>query len=173
VSLLPLYLLNLQPAAPPMVTPLRRLALIGRADNRPALAGRRDNVIALVGSQANRPALTGSLVMSIAQNLSCLAGEAVVITVTMDTPPAGGISGWTLAFYLKKAYADLAALVTKTSGTGIAVVDATAGVFTVTLATADTDQAPGNYVYDVWRTDSGQETALVHGRFSIGPAVRP
>jgi hypothetical protein len=173
VSLLPLYLLNLQPAAPPVVTPLRRLAVVGHVGNRLALAGRRDNAPALAGSQSNRLALTGSLTVSVAQNLSCLAGEAVVITVTMDTPPAGGISGWALAFYLKKAYADLAALVTRTSGAGIAVVDATAGVFTITLATADTDQTPGNYVYDVWRTDSGQETALAHGRFSIGPAVRP
>jgi hypothetical protein len=173
LSLLPLYLLNLQPAAPPAVTPLRRLAVVGHVGNRPMLVGRQDNALALVGSQANRPALTGSLVMSIAQNLSCLAGEAVVLTVTMDTPPAGGISGWALAFYLKQKYPDLAALVTKTGGSGITVTDAVNGVFTVTLATADTDQTPGNYVYDVWRTDSGQETALAHGRFSIGPAVRP
>jgi hypothetical protein len=173
LSLLPLYWLNLEGVAPPVVTPLRRLAVVGRQDNRPALVGRQDNRQFLLGSLGNRPALTGSLVMSIAQNLSCLASEAVVITVTMDTPPAGGISGWALAFYLKQKYADLAALVTKTSGTGIAVVDATAGVFTITLAAADTDQTPGNYVYDIWRTDAGQETALVHGRFSIGPAVRP
>jgi hypothetical protein len=173
LSLLPLYWLNLEGAPPPAVTPLRRLALVGRVDNRSALVGRRDNALALTGSQANRPALTGSLTVSVAQNLSCLAGEAVVITVTMDTPPVGGIGSWALTFYLKKAYADLAALVTRTSGAGIAVVDATAGVFTITLATADTDQTPGNYVYDVWRTDAGQETALAHGRFSIGPAVRP
>jgi hypothetical protein len=173
MSLLPLYLLNLQPAAPPVVTPLRRLAVTGRVDNRPALVGQRDNAPALIGSLSNHPALTGSLTVSVAQSLSCLAGEAVVITVTMDTPPAGGISGWALAFYLKKAYTDLAALVTKTTGSGITITDATAGVFTITLATADTDQTSGNYVYDVWRTDAGQETALVHGRFSIGPAVRP
>jgi hypothetical protein len=173
VSLLPLYLLNLQPAAPPAVTPLRRLAVVGRQDNRPMLVGRRDNALALVSSQSNRPTLTGSLVMSIAQNLSCLAGEAVVITVTMDTPPVGGIGSWALAFYLKQKYPDAVALVTKTGGAGIAVVDATAGIFTVTLAHADTLQTPGPYYYDIWRTDAGQETALAHGRFSIGPAVRP
>jgi hypothetical protein len=173
VSLLPLYWLNLEGVAPPAVTPLRRLAVVGRVDNRPTLVGRRGNALALVGNQSNRLTLTGSLTVSVAQNLSCLAGEAVVLTVTMDTPPAGGISGWALAFYLKKAYTDAVALVTKTSGSGITVTDAVNGVFTVTLATADTDQTPGNYVYDVWRTDSGQETALAHGRFSIGPAVRP
>jgi hypothetical protein len=173
LSLLPLYWLNLEAAPPPAVTPLRRLSLIGRADNHPALAGRQDNRQFLLGSQSNRPTLTGSLTVSIAQNLSCLAGEAVVITVTMDTPPVGGISGWALAFYLKQKYPDAVALVTKTSGAGIAVTDATAGVFTITLATADTDQTPGPYYYDVWRTDAGQETALAHGRFSIGLAVRP
>jgi hypothetical protein len=173
VSLLPLYLLNLQPAAPPVVTPLRRLSLFLSEDNDLALTLSEDNRPALVLSEDNRPTITLSETMSIAQNLSCIAGETVIITGTFDLPPTWSIATAGLAFYLKKAYSDAVALVTKTNGAGIAPGPDATKQLVITLASADTKQVPGNYVYDVWHTDSGQETALRHGRFSIGPAVRP
>jgi hypothetical protein len=142
--------------APPSVTPVRKLSLTGRVQT----------ALSLVGSVT---------VSRLPQSLSCVYGEAVEITLTMDAPPAGGVSGWTLGFWLKKSQgADPPApVVTKTSGAGIALVDATAGVWTVTLAGADTRQTPGTYYLDCWRTDAGDEAALAQGRLSIGDTTRP
>jgi hypothetical protein len=174
VSLLPLYLLNLEGAAPPpVVTPPRRLSLSLSEDNDLALALSEDNRPALTLTEDNRPEITLSETMSVAQNLSCIAGETVIITGTFDVPPTWNISTAGLAFYLKKAYSDTVALVTKTNGAGIVAGPDTTKQLKITLASADTKQTPGDYYYDVWHTDSGQETALKHGRFTIGPAVRP
>jgi hypothetical protein len=157
MSLLALYQLNLDAAAPPpSVAPVRKLALTGRVET----------ALSLVGSVT---------VSRLPQSLSCVAGEAVEITLTMDAPPAGGVSGWTLGFWVKKAQGldPPAPVVTKTSGAGVALVDAAAGVWTITLAGADTRQTPGTYYVDVWRTDAGEEAALAQGRLSIGDTTRP
>jgi hypothetical protein len=176
MSLLPLYLLNLEGVAPPPAPPIRLLSLSARVENDLVLSARAENALALSAKIENALSLTASItVSSLPQSLSCVYGEAVTITVTMDTPPVGGVSGWTLGFWIKKAQGQLppSPVVTKTSGSGIATTDATNGVFTITLSTTDTKQTPGTFQFDFWRTDSGQETALAQGKFSIGDTTRP
>jgi hypothetical protein len=145
--------------------PIRKLSLIGRDETALSLAGRIETALTLTGSIA---------VSRLPQSLSCVYGEAVEITLTMDAPPAGGASGWTLGFWLRKdTLTGSLVVVTKTSGSGITLVDATAGIWTVLLSSADTKQVTGTYLFDLWRTDAGDETALAQGRFSIGDTVRP
>jgi hypothetical protein len=145
--------------------PVRKLSLIGRDEADLALVGRIETALTL----------TGSITVSrLPQSLSCVYGEAVEITLTMDAPPVGGVAGWTLGFWVRKdTLAGSLVVVTKTSGSGITLVDAVAGIWTVLLSSADTKQTTGTYLFDLWRTDAGDETALAQGRFSIGDTVRP
>lgn len=138
----------------PPEPPIRQLSLTARVEN----------VLFLVGS---------STVSSLPQSLSCVYGEAVTITVTMDSPPVGGVASWVMGFWLKKAQGQLppAPVVTKVSGAGIAVLDPVVGSWTVTLDSPDTKQTPGTYFLDFWRTDD--PTALAQGKFSIGDTTRP
>jgi hypothetical protein len=103
-------------------------------------------------------------------NISVYQGEDVVLTVTMS--PATAISGWTLQFTLRTQYGDPTALVTKTIGSGIAITDPVNGIFTVSLASADTaDLGLRAYVYDIQRIDSGARTVLTIGNLTILPEV--
>lgn len=60
------------------------------------------------------------------------------------------------------------------TGNGITVSNATVGNFTVSIASANTDGVPPApcYVYDVQRTDAGNDTVLAIGKFSLKPEVR-
>ena len=103
-------------------------------------------------------------------NMSFYKGEDVVLTVTMT--PATAITGWTLQFTLRKQYGDATALVTKTTGAGITITDATNGIFKVTLASADTAGLDLRaYVYDIQRIDSGNRTVLTIGNLTLLPEV--
>jgi hypothetical protein len=108
--------------------------------------------------------------MAAIANISFYKGEDVTLTVTMS--PATTITGWTLQFTLRKQFGDATALVTKTIGSGITVTDATNGVFTVSLASADTSGLDLRaYVYDIQRTDSGNRTVLTIGNVTLLPEV--
>ncbi len=90
-------------------------------------------------------------------NFTLVAGEnrPLVVTIVNAAGTAVNITGWALAFY---AHAQGASpFVTKTTGAGgIVLTDPTAGEATIYLVPADTaSQAPGNYTYSVWRTDTG------------------
>lgn len=112
--------------------------------------------------------------MAITAHISCEEGE----DITLNESPASGqtptsISGWTITFTLSADTDDAtAALVTKTIGSGITIVSASAGTFTIALTSADTNQTPGKYVYDVRRTNAGFETVLTKGTLIINPGVR-
>lgn len=83
------------------------------------------------------------------------------------------ITGWALSFVVKRkgTDADLIALVTKTTSSGIAI----AGVFdaapgtntqkaTVSIADADTDSlSAGTYRWELKRTDAGSEARIAFG----------
>jgi hypothetical protein len=110
--------------------------------------------------------------MAIKTDIAWYLGEDVTLTVTMS--PAVNITGWSLAFTVKRAYGDAAALLSKTTAAGITITDAANGVFRVTLASADTNNATvgaGAYVYDVQRTDSGFRTVLCLGTLTVLPEV--
>lgn len=110
--------------------------------------------------------------MATSQNFSCYQGEDVTVTVSLS--PATNITGWSLAFTVKRQYGDAAALIAKTVGSGITVVNAATGVFAVALASADTNNAnvgPGAYPFEITRTDGGSRTVLTIGTFTVLPAV--
>src|SRR5262249_27360661 len=97
-------------------------------------------------------------------------GEDVTLTVTMT--PATNITGWSLQFTLRKQYGDSTALITKTTGAGITITDATNGVFKVTLPSADTQALDLRaYVFDIQRTDAGNRTVLTIGNTTVLPEV--
>lgn len=89
-------------------------------------------------------------------SLFLVKGAAVAISFTGSTT----LTGWTLAFYLKDDYGGTT-LVTKTTSSGIAI-DGTTG-YTVTLTSTNTNQTPGLYYHETWRTDSGSEDLLAYG----------
>ncbi len=101
--------------------------------------------------------------MAIETKLECFYGEAVTLSVDIDE----SIASWTLTFALKEREDDEADLVTKTIGSGITVVSASAGTFTVALTAANTSQTPGDYVYAIARTNTGAEALLCYGTFRI------
>jgi hypothetical protein len=106
------------------------------------------------------------------QSFSCYKGEDVVITVTLS--PATNITGWGLQFTVKRGYEDGTALLTKTTAGGITITDAANGVFKITLASDDTNNATvgaGAYVFDVQRTDGGSRAVLTIGTFTVFPEV--
>ena len=86
---------------------------------------------------------------------------------------AEDIAGWGLSFMVKRhtSDADAAALLTKTTPTGIVISgtwNATPSVntqiATVTIADTDTTSVkPGAYFYELERTDAGLETTLAYG----------
>lgn len=108
--------------------------------------------------------------MATSANISFYKGEDITLTVTMS--PVTNITGWTLQFMVKKQYGDATAQITKTVGSGITITDATNGVFTVAIARADTSGLdPGVYVFDIQRTNAGNQTVLTIGNLTLLPEV--
>jgi len=102
------------------------------------------------------------------ENWSIVRAQAAQLIFTFAT--VQGITGWALRFRLNKV--DGTAVLTKTTAGGsITITDATNGVFKVALAVADTSTLDEkDYIYDVWRTDSGAEACLARGK---GTLVQP
>jgi len=108
--------------------------------------------------------------MAALANLSFYRGEDITLTVTMT--PVTDITGWTLQFTVRKQYGDTTALLAKTVGAGVTITDATNGVFTVALASAETTGLDLRaYVYDIQRTNAGNRTVLTIGSVTLLPEV--
>lgn len=94
------------------------------------------------------------------KNLVCTIYQA-------DQRTRQDVSGWALSWRLKASLADAdgAALLTKTTSSGIALTTPTSGVVTISIADTDTDGlAAGRHYHELKRTDAGNETVLAHGR---------
>ena len=105
-------------------------------------------------------------------NLSQMKGEDKVWTVTLDGNP--NITGWAITFVLKKRLGDSSALITKTVGSGIVLTTPTTGIFTVTIAAADTNASTvgdGKFRYEIFRSDAGAIDVLDYGEYEIKPRV--
>lgn len=101
-------------------------------------------------------------------------GEDVRLDFTAYTTDTGStpqdITGWTLIFTVAEQANSTSKLITKTC---THVVDAN-GTFYASLASADTDIAPGRYWCDVYRTDTGYLRCLGSGPFTLeGVAYKP
>lgn len=100
---------------------------------------------------------------------------AYVFTVKNEAETAAiDITGWALSFAIKKhvGQADVDALLTKTTVSGIALTTPASGVCTVTIADTDTDGlAPGMKVWELKRTNDGYETVLAYGTVELRRGV--
>lgn len=80
---------------------------------------------------------------------------------------AQDVTGWSFSWMLKKRAADLdaSAVLTKTTGAGITIIDAAAGHVRIAIAKADTDGTVQSktYVHELKRTDSGFNVPVVNG----------
>ena len=76
------------------------------------------------------------------------------------------MTGWTLAFYVRQKTTDGTLKLTKTTTSGIQIVNG-AGVNTranVSIARADTlGWEEGNYYFSLWRTDNPNDVPLSYG----------
>jgi hypothetical protein len=84
------------------------------------------------------------------------------------------ITGWTLSWLVKRKATDLdaAALITKTTSSGIALTTPASGLCTITVADTDTDSiAAGTYHHELKRMDAGYEAILIQGRAVLRGAV--
>lgn len=106
--------------------------------------------------------------MSYVANIELHKGEDAVITVTMT--PVTNITGWALAFNIRRSPDDPTALVTKTTLSGMSITNPSNGVFTITLDRADTrDLDYRELFFDIQRTDTGFRTVLTYGSCTLLP----
>lgn len=95
-------------------------------------------------------------------------GEDVQIDWTVQTSEtdttAKNITGWTLDMMIKRRASDTGSSLVTTS---TSLVIAASGTAATTIASADTDDLDGDYVYDLWRTDVGAKTCLSSGTISF------
>jgi hypothetical protein len=103
--------------------------------------------------------------MSVQSNVAIFQGEDVSLNFTL-TPPAD-ITGWTIVSTIKD----------KLGGTTqftpvVTITDAGRGKFKAALPRANTSSlSPGDFVWDVRRTDSGNNTVLAHGELTVRQPV--
>lgn len=106
--------------------------------------------------------------MATTADVEFVRGEDVTIEVTVT---GVNVTGWALSFAIALTYRDTA-IITKTVGSGITITDGDNGVFEITLADTDTDGLPtGTRVWDVKRTDAGEEAVLTRGELELLPNV--
>lgn len=99
--------------------------------------------------------------MSIQSRMEMFRGEDVTLTFTMS--PVVNITGWAITWKMAERPGDTV-LLTKTA----TLSDPTNGVFTVSLASADTaEMDAGLYWFDARRTDSGSKATLADGTIRL------
>lgn len=92
--------------------------------------------------------------------------RALRFTVKDDAGVAVDITGWALSWRFKRRVDDPdgAALITKTTGSGIALTTPASGICTVTIDDTDTDRLGRvDGVHELKRTDAGSEVVLAYG----------
>ena len=107
--------------------------------------------------------------MATKTDISFHRGEDITLRVTVT---GVDISGWSLQFALARGYGQDTEFLKATGGSGIDITDGQAGEFEVTIE--DTDTAAlytGGYVWDLKRTDAGQEAVLAYGNLNLKPNV--
>jgi hypothetical protein len=156
------------PVLPPLVTgkpPDRTFNLragVGTVFNRRCAVGTVFNRRASVGTLFN---LRASETMSVPSNLSFFQGEDVQLNFYV-TPPTD-ITGWTLTGTVQNKLGGTTAFTFTPS-----ILDAGRGWIQVTWPRSNTSAlTPGDYVWDVRRTDSGKNTVLAHGEATVKQPV--
>jgi hypothetical protein len=116
--------------------------------------------------------ITGNPLVPVRANMQWFKLEDVTVT---DKITGFDITLWSLTFTLKQKYGDPTPLINKTVGSGITKTDPTNGTFTVSIVGA-TDYAlltvsAGKYVFEIYRSDSGNNNMLTFGQVDILPRV--
>lgn len=108
--------------------------------------------------------------MATINNIQVYKNEDITIPFVMN--PVRDITGWGIQFTLKKRQKDVATLVVKTVGSGVAIPLGTDGKFRLSLSSADTTLPAKDYYYDIQRTDFGSHVVLSVGTFTILQEVK-
>lgn len=106
--------------------------------------------------------------MPVVKDLTIYPGEDVDIPLTPRDSPATDITGWTIAMYVRRTQRTGNVVF---SAAGV-ITSAAAGLFKIPLSQAQTLRLPGDYWYDIWRTDAGFNRILVTGKLKFGESAR-
>jgi hypothetical protein len=103
--------------------------------------------------------------MSVQSNLEFFQGEDILLTFSLVPPQ--DITGWTLTGTVRNQLGGTSQFTFSPS-----VTDAGRGVFTASWSRSQTSGlSPGDYVWDIRRTDSGKNTVLAHGQITVKQPV--
>lgn len=122
----------------------------------------------LVGSTANT--ITGFKMIT---NFMMVAGDSKTLVVTVKDAEgvAVNITGSTIKWRAARSFGK-AAVISKTTSSGIQITDGANGQFTVTLSTSDTDDLLGVYYHEAEVTASdGTISTVLSGTMKINPAL--
>jgi len=129
-----------------------RIRLRARADTRPSLRARADTFKRLRGHED----------MAIRSDFEFYRGEDVALEFVVLPVPVD-VSGQAIAWKMAAEEGEPALL-----SRSAALTNPTGGVFTVSLARADTlDLPPGTYAWEARRTDPGANTVYACGRLDL------
>lgn len=104
-------------------------------------------------------------------DVSMHAGDSRVLRVTITDDGTGfDITGATITWVLKRG-PSAAAVLTKSTGGGVAIIDGPNRVFDVTLDEADTEDLAGLYYHEAdVEESSGDHSTVVRGDFIVDGA---
>jgi hypothetical protein len=93
------------------------------------------------------------------------------LTLRASLSPPREVTGWSITFQVRDSLGGTSRI-TKTVGSGITLTDAGKGIITISLAKADTATLTiQSYVWDVKRTDSGNNVVLARGQLVLEQEV--
>lgn len=100
----------------------------------------------------------------ITTDLTCPRGAAKRIELSVKTAAGAdeNITGWTVVLEFLAAWSS-----TPLASVSATITDGPAGECYATLTSAQTNVAPGKYVWTMSRTDSGSEDVLASGQFRV------
>ena len=108
------------------------------------------------------------------QDFSMIAGDTKVLTVTVRDPSTGdpvSIVDASITWKASKSVGRTVVL-TKTTAAGISITDGANGVFTITLAAANTVGFSGSYIHEAKVTFSdGTVQRVLRGMMHVEPAL--
>lgn len=95
-------------------------------------------------------------------NFDMVSGDSkdIVVSVLDESDQVVPITGASAVFILSKTQFT-AALVTKTTGSGIVITDGPGGVLTVSLLPADTEPLIGQHYFEIELTDTNSKVSTV------------
>jgi len=104
--------------------------------------------------------------MPVVQSILIYRGENVPLHFSMS--PKKDITGWVISFTVSNGYNNPTKLFQITA----IATNAPMGKFDVIITELQSNIEPGNYVYDLWRTDPGNRRILSVGEFKIEKDAR-